>query len=53
MIGGMLGLIHLQQAPDDVGLAEHPLETLLGLFAGEESARRGDKGSAPALHRRS
>ena len=48
----MLNIIQLQQPADDIGLAEHPLQPLFGLFAGEEGARRGDEGSAPALHRR-
>ena len=48
----MLGIIHLQQATDDIGLAEQPLQALLGHFAGEESARSGREGGAPALHRR-
>ncbi len=51
-VGGMLGVVHLQQAAQHIGLAEHPLEALLGHLAGEEGARRGDEGSAPALHRR-
>ena len=50
-VGGMVGIVHLQQA-DDIGLAEHPLEALLGHLAGEERARSGGEGSTSALHGR-
>ena len=48
----MVGIVHLQQATQDIGLAEDPLEALLGHPAGEEGARGGGEGSASALHRR-
>ncbi len=51
-VGGMVGIVHLQQATQDIGLAEDPLEAFLGHPAGEEGARGGGEGRASALHRR-
>ena len=48
----MVGIIHLQQTTQDIGLAEETLEALLGHPAGEEGARGSGEGSASALHRR-
>ena len=51
-VGAMFGVVHLQQAAQHIGLAEHPLEALFGHLAGEKRARGSDERSAPALYRR-
>jgi hypothetical protein len=51
-VGGMLRLVHLQQAADDIRLAEHPLQALLGHSAGEKGARSRREGGASALYLR-